>query len=121
MNPTTFGQTAGNIQYDVGANDFSEDRKRVEDALYARLNPQLERDRAALEQRLANQGLTPGGEAWNKAYDAYTRQANDARLGVIREGGAEQSRLFGLDRGAFALDDEPHREQAGELVRVRLA
>lgn len=101
---TTFGQTAQPIQYSLGDTNFEESRRRVEDALLARLNPQLERDRAGLENTLINQGFVRGSAAFNEAMDEYTRQSNDARLGVIREGGAEQTRLFNiaLQTGNFA-------------------
>lgn len=101
--PTTFG-AAGNIQKQVGPNDFSADRLRVEEGLYSRLNPQLERDRLGLENRLQNQGIVQGSEAWDTAIDTSNQQANDARMQVIRAGGDEQSRLYGLDlsRGQFA-------------------
>jgi hypothetical protein len=39
----------------LSGNDFSADRGRVEQAMFERLNPQLDRDRAALETTLVNQ------------------------------------------------------------------
>lgn len=83
-----------NIEGLQNVSDFAGDRSRVEDALYARINPQLERERAGLDNKLANEGFTRGTEAYNQAMDEYTRQANDARLGVIMQGGNEQSRLM---------------------------
>lgn len=96
--------TRGQIQGQIGANDFSADRRRVEEALMSRLEPQIERDRAALQSRLANQGITHGSEAWNRALDQQGRNVNDLRMQVIGAGGAEQSRLFGMDatKGQFA-------------------
>lgn len=76
--------------------DFSADRQKVEDALMERLNPQISRDRSALEARLVNQGLRPGSQAYNDAASEMGRNANDARLGAILNAGTEQSRLFGL-------------------------
>ncbi|MEY9782269.1 tail fiber domain-containing protein [Sinorhizobium fredii] len=96
---------SGNIQTSLGdagditrsyETDFSADRQRVEDALMSRLNPQLDRDRAALETRLVNQGLQPGSEAYNRAIDEANRSSTDARLGAILNAGQEQSRLAGL-------------------------
>jgi len=94
----------GDIQRQLGPTDFSADRQRVEDALYARLNPQLEQERTSLETNLVNQGFQRGTEAFNEAMNQYGRQANDARMGVIRAGGDEQSRLFqlALAQGQFA-------------------
>ncbi len=76
--------------------DFSGDRTKVENAMYERLNPQIERERSALENQLVNQGFTRGTEAFKNELDSANRQANDARLGVIMAGGQEQSRLVGL-------------------------
>lgn len=89
----------------VGANDFSADRQKVEDALYARntsrLDPQFQQSQRAMETQLTNQGVLPGSKAWQNAMrdfnfaknDAYSNARNDA----IAQGGAEQGRLFGMD------------------------
>jgi len=77
---------------DVG--EYGADRQRTEDALYGRINPQLESDRAALEQRLANQGIAIGSQAYSAAMGDYGRQANDARYGAIMNAGQEQQRLM---------------------------
>lgn len=86
---------------DAGANGG---RERVEEALFARLNPSLEQARTGLETRLTNQGLMPGSEAWNNAMRDVGMQQNDARLAVTAAGGAEQSRviqaLLGIAGGA---------------------
>nr|DAO70285.1 MAG TPA: Neck appendage protein [Caudoviricetes sp.] len=76
--------------------DFSTDRKKVEDALMSRINPQLENDRSALEQRLANQGIMPGSKAYETAMNQNAQGSNDARMQAVLAGGQEQSRLAGL-------------------------
>ena len=92
----TFGE-AGDITRSYGPeDDFSADRGRVEDALYGRLNPQLDRERANIEQRLADQGIRYGSQAYTSAMDDYNRQANDARLGVTAAGGQEQQRMMDM-------------------------
>jgi hypothetical protein len=94
----------GRLQRSVGPNDFSADRQRVEQAIMARMQPQLDQGRAKMEQRLADQGIPAGSEAYNRQMDALGRQENDAMGQAILAGGQEQSRLFGmdLDRGSFA-------------------
>jgi hypothetical protein len=87
------------LQTNLGNTDFEGARKSVEDAIYARLNPQLERDRASLESTLVNQGFARGSEAFNREMDSFGRQANDARLQAVAAGGQEQSRLFDIARG----------------------
>ena len=59
----TFGD-AGQITRDYGpADNYSQDRLRVEESLYGRLNPQLDRERGNIEQRLADQGIRYGSAA----------------------------------------------------------
>jgi hypothetical protein len=84
--------------------DFSADRDNYSRAMYDRglslLQPQMESERRATEQRLSNQGLPITGEAYegemnrlNSAQgDTLSRLAQDA----VAQGAGEQSRLFGL-------------------------
>lgn len=89
----------------MSVNDWSQDRQRVEDAIMSRVNPQLERDRAALENRLANQGIRPGSEAFREAIALADRQTNDARMQAILAGGQEQSRLAGLEQSRLGFNN----------------
>lgn len=101
-----------------GADGFSEDRLRVEQALMERMQPYLDREREATRGQLANQGLMMGSEGYERGIDDYARQANDARLGVIGAAGQEQSRLAGLANQArgsamqerFAVRNQPINE-----------
>jgi len=90
---TTFGD-AGDIARSYGpADGFSADRARVEESMYQRMSPQLKADRERLEQQLADQGLQPGTEAYDRARDALERQTTDARLAITAAGGQEQKLL----------------------------
>lgn len=80
------------------ANDAT--RTRVEQALLERMQPYLDRDRAALETQLANQGFDRSSAAFQTSLDEQNRAENDARLAAIAQGGTEQSRLFGLESSA---------------------
>ena len=101
---STFGGTQQGVQYGFGdagditrtygpADNFSADRLRVEDSLNQRLNPQLQRDRSAVEQRLSDQGIRYGSQAYTSAMDDWNRQSNDQRLAVTAAGGQEQQRM----------------------------
>lgn len=92
------------IQAGIGPDDFSADRQKVEDAMFARLNPQIERDRAAMETRLFNQGVMPGTEAYREAMAQLERSIADQRTSITLAGGQEQSRLFDMavQKGVFA-------------------
>ncbi len=92
--PLSFDDIADNssgVLQRILADDGSASRTRVEDALSQRLNPQLDRDRASLENQLVNQGFTRGTEAFRNEMDSANRQGNDARLGIIAAGGQEQA------------------------------
>jgi hypothetical protein len=52
----------------------------------ARLTPQLEKQRASLESRLANQGVYQGSEAYNNAMTQFGQQENDAYNQLILNG-----------------------------------
>lgn len=101
------------FSYDGIANDPRQfngeaDRQRVEDALYgrasSRLDPQWGQRETGLITDLENQGITRGSSAWDQAMSNFGRDRNDAyasaRQDAINAGGAEQSRLFGLDQSA---------------------
>lgn len=89
-------------------NDFSADRQRVEQAMFDRINPQIERDRASLENTLVNQGFQRGTEAFNNAMNQQGQQVNDLRLGITERGLAEQSGMYGMarDRAGFGASEE---------------
>src|SRR6188508_701116 len=99
-----YGQGIPGQQYSYGnADDFSSDRKRVEEAMYQRLDPQLQRDRGQLEARLADQGIKIGSPAYQAAMDQFGRQLTDTRLGITERGGVEQKLLndMAMQKGQF--------------------
>lgn len=65
-------------------------------SILERMQPSLDRNRQLSENQLLVQGHNRGGEAWNANQDDMARAENDARLGAVQAGGAEQSRMFGL-------------------------
>lgn len=90
-----------------GANDFSGDRRRVEDAYYSQssrmLDPQWAQQEDAMRTRLANAGVTEGSEGWRRAWDDFSRGRStayaDARDRAIINAGGEQSRMLNDARG----------------------
>lgn len=114
---------APTLQTDIGntgnitkSYDADIDTTRYENALMERMNPQLERSRAALETQLVNQGLQPGSEAYNRAIDSATRQENDARLGAILNAGQEQSRLAGLARDKASFENSAQAQNFNQAL-----
>lgn len=73
---------------------------KAEEAYMSRINPQLERDRAALEARLASQGLALNSEAYNKAMDVSNRQSNDARQQAILASLQQAQQMAALNNAA---------------------
>lgn len=58
----------------------------AQDAIMSRLRPELGRQRVSAETQLINQGLRPGGEAYDNAIDALGRQENDAMMQAALQG-----------------------------------
>ena len=74
----------GPIATSYGAGDnYSSDRQQVQDALMARINPQLDIQKQQLQQQLADQGIRYGSAAYNNAFTPFNQQANDARFGAM--------------------------------------
>jgi len=92
--------------------DFSADAMRMEDATFNRamnlLRPEFERNESRLEQRLANQGIPVGAEAYADEYDILNRNRREAELAAaydaVGAGRAEQSRMFGLSQAGRQQD-----------------
>ncbi|WP_037386514.1 tail fiber domain-containing protein [Sinorhizobium americanum] len=110
----TFIGNAGDITRNYET-DF--DTSKYENALMARLNPQLERDRAALETRLANQGLQPGSEAYNRAIDEANRTSNDARIAAVLNAGQEQTRLANLASQKASFENAAQAQAYGQALQ----
>lgn len=99
--------------------DYSADRTKVEDAIMSRYNRQFSQDESAMDQKLRNQGLTPGSEAYKTQYDALTRQKNDAEMQAILAGGQEQTRLNNLDQGSAAFNNQLRQSKINEGLTMR--
>lgn len=104
---------AGSVRRSYGT-DFSEDRQRVEDALFERLNPQLDRDRDRLESRLASQGIRMGSEAYKSAMGDLNRSTNDARLTAVLGAGQEHSRLTDMEARRAGFENAAQGQAFGQ-------
>jgi hypothetical protein len=77
---------------------YNEDyRKQQLGAIQQRAQPQMDRDRANLEQRLADQGVGMQDPAYRTAMDQYSRGVNDFRLGADIQAGNSASQQYGLE------------------------
>ena len=85
-------------------NASESDLNAMRDSVYGQqiqyLDPQFQQGQSDLDAKLANQGIMPGSEAYNREMNNFGLQKQkaygDARNSAIQAGGAEQSRLFGL-------------------------
>ena len=117
-NPTaqsyTRGLNAAPIQYSLPNSDYANQRSAVEQAFLSRVNPQLDKDRAALEQRLANQGIAIGSDAYKNALSIQNQKDVDAYNQAVLLGGQEQSRLAGLDLAAGNFANSAQAQNFGQ-------
>lgn len=93
------------------------------DAIMARVNPQLDRQEAALRTQLANQGISQGSAAWNTAMDELNRQKNDAftqaGLQGINLGMQQQGQTFGQTTTNQQLAAALQGQQFGQQNTLR--
>ena len=94
-------------------------RDVVENALMARMNPQLARDQEALRTSLVNQGVTAGSQAYDAAMADAGRQRNDARLGAILGAGQEQSLQEGIAQNRAAFRNQAQAQAFGQSQAAR--
>lgn len=107
---TTLGSGYANTY--AGADDFSADRQRYEDALWQRGASDRAAQEDALRNRLINSGIRPGSAAWNSEMERMQRQNTDAWLATTLAAGDEQARMVGMSRDAAMFGNE------SELARL---
>ena len=119
-------QSPGQARGDIGYTNFARTAgdpnlisQQVSDALYKQqtqyLDPQFARSQAAMENQLANQGITRGSEAWNNAMQeaaAQKQQAYEsARQSAIGQGvGAAQS-MYGMNLSNAQLANQAANQE----------
>lgn len=108
---------AGQITKDYGPKDgYAGNVQQVQDALFSRLNPQLDRQRQELETSLANQGIRIGSTAYDTAMNQYNQGVNDQRTSVLLAAGQEQSRLANLDAQRAGFQNAAQQQQYNQLL-----
>lgn len=98
------GQTFG-TPFDIG--NVNELQDRAEASILGRMQPLQDRQRAALETQLANQGIMLGSEAYQNAMDDLGRQENDARMAAVVQGLNQRPQALQQD---LALRNQPLNE-----------
>tara|TARA_R110002153_G_scaffold274037_1_gene446779 strand:- start:19039 stop:19881 length:843 start_codon:yes stop_codon:yes gene_type:complete len=115
VNEQGIAQTTGNEEFTYD----SSNRQRAEDAAYgratSRLDPQFEQKRSELEIRLRNRGLSSGDQQYQSEMENFGRSQNDAyeqaRMGSVGEGRAEDQQSFGQAQAAFGTNRGSEQQQ----------
>lgn len=109
LTPRTTSLSREGLPDITGRGDFSADADRVRQAVFQQgsglLNQQFDARRKQLETDLVNKGFRTGTEGFSGAVQNFEQLERnpamaDLALRSIAAGGAEQSRLFGMDAGA---------------------
>ena len=99
------GSTMG--QAIPGSYDPTQATNNAAALLDARLLPQQQKDTAAMQSQLANQGIVQGSEAYNNEMDRLGRQQNDAR---------QQNQLQGINLGMSQQGQQYNQATANRNV-----
>jgi hypothetical protein len=103
----------------VGSNDFAGDRDRIEQALMGRLDEYSNRDREALDARLAAQGTAVGHEAYGNEMDRFETGVNRNRVDMIMAAGQEQQRLAQMEQAEAGFNNQTRQGEVGEAFALR--
>lgn len=93
------GSAADRVAAMLGNNDLNastgmEGWDKVTDLIRQRQNPELDRQQAALDAKLANQGLTAGSEGWGTQQSQFGKQRADADVAAQLAGAQLQNQFF---------------------------
>lgn len=79
-------------------------RDEITAAYMQRLQPYIDHDRAAMDTKLSNQGITHGSEAYGYDNDVFNKGVNDQRIAALLAGDAQQQNEFnrGLASSQFS-------------------
>lgn len=72
---------------------FADERQRYTDAAFEQMRPEHQRQEEAARTRLANQGLTPGSQAYNTELERLGGVQAQERWNAVNQGGVEQQRM----------------------------
>lgn len=118
--PDSFGEnikTPSNFKEGNPTTGFNPGQS-YQDAMMARLSPQIERDRAASDNQLANQGIMQGSEAYNNAKTLLAQQHNDL-LGAVTTQGfntglAANNQAYGQNRNQYDAEMSANNQNFGQ-------
>lgn len=104
------------------AANFVNERRRIEDQMFNRMRPEHQRQEDSVRTMLANQGLTPGSEAYNRELERLGDQQSRERYNAMQQGSAEQqayqNMLMGQQQQAFSQDMSSQAQQNAALQNL---
>jgi hypothetical protein len=104
---------APRLQTDLDMSANPAERMRIENALFDRMRPIHEQQNSALETKLINQGLTPGSEAYNRAFQRQGDQQSRERFNALEMGGNEMQRLLNMQIQEGQFENTAKQNQQG--------
>lgn len=115
LNATEFERVgaAPRLQTELDTSANPAERMRIENALFDRMRPIHEQQNTALETKLINQGLTPGSEAYNRAFQRQGDQQSRERFNALEMGGNEMQRLFNMQLAEGQFGNTAKQNQQG--------
>jgi hypothetical protein len=110
---------AANLQSTLDQNAGMQGWDRASNLLMSRLNPQIEQSQSRLRAQLANQGISAGTEAYNRAMMQQGQQENDLRTQAQIAGSQLQNQLFGQELQAGQFGNQALTQQnANQLANL---
>lgn len=96
----------------------SMDINGLTDSVISRIQPTIDANRAALENKLANQGIEVGSEAYTNAMRNFDSSVNDQYTSASMQAANEQSRLLGLRNQGMSELLTSRQEPLNELASL---
>lgn len=90
--------------------DFNAVRQQTLDTLNSELNQQSDRDLGSLRQRLANQGVNEGSEAYGNAMGDFNKQLSANRTNAILASNTAQGQAQNLAQGAAGFSNNAQQQ-----------
>jgi hypothetical protein len=102
---------------DVSSGVGDASRQRVEQGLLERLRPEQAHQAEMLDSKLANQGLTPGSKAYDRAKQQQGDQFSRDQFNALMMGGQEQRNQFDMSLGAGNYANQQNQQQFGQNLQ----
>jgi hypothetical protein len=89
-------------------------RNRAQEATWELQRPAMEQSRESMRVQLANQGLAPGSEAYNREMNRLDDSEARARLMAIDSGRVESAQIFGQELAGGQFENQAQAQGFGQ-------